>query len=246
MHSLSSATFLKVSTIATFITVLLIASFAGTPTQADESEQATLAATGAATATPVDDGVYPPCPKVIGVPVQASPTPDPSATATMTPTITPTATQTTTPDPNIIPTPTLFLEPLTDKPGCTLTTELWGVNEAPDKGAPDGGGLATIIIRRPTNGPGEVCFKIEVAKITLPATGAHIHAGIPGQAGPIVVPLVPPAASGTSTGCIKNVDRNLIKQILTEPNKYYVNVHTSDFPAGALRGQLTVPVAYNR
>jgi hypothetical protein len=29
-----------------------------------------------------------------------------------------------------------------------------------------------------------------------------------------------------------------VKDILTNPAAYYVNVHTSDYPAGAVRGQL--------
>jgi hypothetical protein len=37
---------------------------------------------------------------------------------------------------------------------------------------------------------------------------------------------------------VSGVDRSLIKAILTYPQDYYVNVHTTDFPDGADRGQL--------
>ena len=69
-------------------------------------------------------------------------------------------------------------------------------------------------------------------------TGAHIHAAPVGVAGPIVVPLTPPNASGVSSGCV-NADKELVKAIRQHSENYYVNVHTSDFPAGAVRGQLS-------
>jgi CHRD domain len=52
-----------------------------------------------------------------------------------------------------------------------------------------------------------------------------------------VVPLTPPT-SGVSSGCT-SADPNLIKAIIQHPENYYVNVHTAEFPGGALRGQLS-------
>ena len=49
--------------------------------------------------------------------------------------------------------------------------------------------------------------------------------------------LVTPDADGNVMGCA-TADRALVKEILQNPAGFYVNVHTSDFPAGAVRGQL--------
>lgn len=121
--------------------------------------------------------------------------------------------------------------------GRRFTTTLTGAAEVPGPGDPDGSGTATV---RLNHGQGRVCFEITVSDITLPATGAHIHVGTVTEFGPVVVPLTPPDASGTSSGCVENVDRDLIKNIIQNPENYYVNVHTLPlYGAGAVRGQLS-------
>lgn len=117
--------------------------------------------------------------------------------------------------------------------GRPLTATLTGAAEVPGPGDPDGSGTATVAVNQ---GQGEVCFVLTVADIA-PATAAHIHRGTAGVAGPVVVFLVPPT-DGTSTGCA-SADRGLLKAIRQNPEDYYVNVHNADFPAGAVRGQLS-------
>ena len=109
-----------------------------------------------------------------------------------------------------------------------------GAAERPSPGDPDGSGTAAITINR---GLGEVCWTLEVSGITLPSIGAHIHVAPVTDPGPIVIPLTPPGATGSSSGCT-TVDRGLAKAIAKDPAAYYVNVHTTDFPAGAIRAQL--------
>ena len=99
---------------------------------------------------------------------------------------------------------------------------------------PDGSGTASI---RLNLGQGEVCFNLTVSGIA-PATAAHIHVAPAGVAGPVVVGLTAPT-SGSSNGCISGVDRDLIKAIIQNPEQYYVNVHNTEYPAGAVRGQLS-------
>jgi len=117
--------------------------------------------------------------------------------------------------------------------GVRLTTTLLGANEVPGPGDPDGSGTAVL---RLNVGQGEICYTLTVSGIA-PATLAHIHVAPVGVAGPVVVPLVPPT-SGTSSACA-TVDRELIKAIIQNPEAYYVNVHNAEYPAGALRGQLS-------
>ena len=128
-----------------------------------------------------------------------------------------------------------------DHGGHLFTTTLSGAEEvdpvtgALGAGDPDGSGLATLTVNP---GQKEVCYELSVEDIMLPAIGAHIHVGDAGENGPIFVELVPPNASGVSNGC-KEVPREDALAIIQNPEGYYVNVHTSDFPNGAIRGQLS-------
>ena len=118
--------------------------------------------------------------------------------------------------------------------GTALRIFMTGEADVP-AGDPVGTGEATIRLRR---GQGQICYSLEVQNITLPSVGAHIHHGGAGESGPIVVPLRQPGANGQSSGCA-TVSRAIVSQILANRSDYYVNVHTTDFPGGAVRGQLT-------
>ena len=110
---------------------------------------------------------------------------------------------------------------------------LTGAAEVPNPGDPDGSGWARIMLQAEAG----VCFTITASNITLPAAAAHIHEGGPGVAGPIVVTLQPPDASGRVDDCTTG-DGDVLSRIWANPGGFYVNVHTSDFPQGAIRGQL--------
>ena len=122
--------------------------------------------------------------------------------------------------------------------GRKFTTELTGEAEVtaagvPNQGDLDGTGTAELTVNV---GQGRICYSIEVSGIA-PAAAAHIHEAPATTTGPIVVPLEAPT-DGSSSACA-TVDRELAKEILKSPADYYVNVHNADFPAGALRGQLS-------
>ena len=112
--------------------------------------------------------------------------------------------------------------------------DLMGADEVPGPGDIDGSGRAGVAFQADV----DVCFTITVSNITLPATAAHIHEGSMGVAGPPVVTLQPPDASGRVESCVQG-ERAVLDRILAAPADFYVNVHTTDFPEGAVRGQLT-------
>lgn len=123
-----------------------------------------------------------------------------------------------------------------DTAGAPRITSLSGAEEAPGPADPDGTGFAMIKLNV---GRMRVCWDLTVSDIA-PAIAAHIHIAPAGVPGPIVVPLSPPT-SGSSSGCRDGVDPVLIQAIVDHPDQYYVNVHNTDFPAGAVRGQLSNP-----
>jgi len=117
--------------------------------------------------------------------------------------------------------------------GRALQVALSGDGEQP-AGDPVGTGTATFRLR---SGQGQVCYQLAVKNLPA-AVAAHIHKGASGVAGPVVIPLATPDQSGASHGCTA-VTRPLVAAILADPAGYYANVHTAEFPAGAVRGQLT-------
>ena len=118
--------------------------------------------------------------------------------------------------------------------GAKFKTSLTGSAEVPGPGDPDGSGEATITINP---GKAQLCWNIKVRNID-PATAAHVHIGLAGMSGGVVVGLsAPAAATGVSSGCAA-IARSLADAIRKSPASYYVNVHNAAYPNGALRGQL--------
>ena len=127
------------------------------------------------------------------------------------------------------------------KAGAALFAELSGRNEInattgqPGAGDPDGFGSASF-----TFDGNQLCFGITVANLATP-TAAHIHRGRKFENGDVVVPLTPTPATGdpgASSGCVNVTDAALAADIQAHPRAYYANVHTGEFPGGAVRGQL--------
>ncbi len=127
-----------------------------------------------------------------------------------------------------------------------FTARLLGSNEVPvapatTAGDPDGVGAAAVTfdLIDPLNlvTGAEVCWDLSYSGITGTPVGAHIHRGATGVNGPVVQNLFPTLGANSGTGCL-DLAPALATEIMTTPAGFYVNVHTSDFPGGALRGQL--------
>jgi hypothetical protein len=123
----------------------------------------------------------------------------------------------------------------------TLTTALEGGAAEVPTGDPDGSGSATVVLDPAT---GEACWDLTAEDIGA-VTQSHIHVGAAGVSGDVLIPLDVDGFDGTSDGCTSDVAEADIQAVLDDPAGYYVNLHTEDFPAGAIRGQLAAGSAPN-
>jgi len=116
-----------------------------------------------------------------------------------------------------------------------LSAQLKGNAEVPGPGDKNGKGEAFISVKVAKRA---LCWQVSAVKIADP-TAAHIHKGAKGVAGPVKVALFDrPQPDPIAEGCARKQRRKLLKRIARAPQKFYVNVHNSEFPDGAIRGQL--------
>jgi CHRD domain len=113
-----------------------------------------------------------------------------------------------------------------------FSAKLTGDNEV-GGGDPDGSGTAAVKTRGT-----EVCYDLKWAKVDVMM--AHIHKGAAGTNGDVVVNFFAgesPLDATSKTGCA-TADAAVVKAIQANPSNYYVNLHSPEFPKGAIRGQL--------
>jgi hypothetical protein len=94
----------------------------------------------------------------------------------------------------------------------------------------------------------EVCYDLRFDRAGTPNRG-HIHKGLAGANGGIVVPLFELAGDAPNPlndelerdraddECVSG-PADVLADIVAHPADYYVNFHNARFPAGAIRGQL--------
>ena len=99
---------------------------------------------------------------------------------------------------------------------------------------PNAKGTAVVRIRKDA---GLVCYRLHAESITLPATAAHIHRGAATRQRPRRRPVHRSRGDRQLGGCAPAAAA-LIDEITATPAGFYVNVHTTEHPAGAMRAQL--------
>lgn len=110
---------------------------------------------------------------------------------------------------------------------------LTGAVEVPGPGDTDGKGHFRYNLNENSS---QLCYKLMVKDIAAP-TAAHIHEGAKGVAGGVVATLQTPLL-GRETDTCMNIDPALASRLMASPASFYVNVHNSAYPNGAVRGQL--------
>ena len=113
----------------------------------------------------------------------------------------------------------------------TFTNTLTGADEIPGPGDPDGAGTAVFTLDTATN---EVCWDIKVQNIAEPTAG-HVHIGGSGKSGSFMMDLNLPA---NGLKACTPVDSTTMGHMSGGPKSHYLNIHTAEFPDGAVRGQL--------
>ena len=83
-----------------------------------------------------------------------------------------------------------------------------------------------------------VCYLTKWSGIDGTVVAAHIHLAPVGVPGAVVVPLFSGTFGSTDQirGCVSA--KGLAGAILAHPSAYYVNIHSTVYPAGAVRTQL--------
>jgi len=123
-------------------------------------------------------------------------------------------------------------ETVVEKTSKTFNVMLTGAQE-PGGGDPDGAARAEISI---SDGLDQLCYDVNDVRGIGPVTAAHIHRGAAGVNGPPVITLKQ-ANEGGFKGCTSKSEWRE-DAIEKNPSGYYVNLHTAEFPNGAIRGQL--------
>src|SRR6185436_3088969 len=121
--------------------------------------------------------------------------------------------------------------------GQTLGAALTSGQEVPPNSG-SGFGNATVTFDATRE---HLIVTITVANLGSPINNFHIHEAPAGTNGPVVVDLIGLGGqfvNGTMTGTFA-VGAAVAQRMLQNPNNFYVNVHTQQFPGGAVRGQLS-------
>ncbi|MBC9718592.1 CHRD domain-containing protein [Streptomyces sp. TRM66268-LWL] len=129
---------------------------------------------------------------------------------------------------------------VTTTDGTLLAASLNGANEVPNnegKAVGDKDGAALQFVK--VSGD-KVSFAVKWRGTAKP-TALHLHQGAKGVNGGIKVDfteLLAHAKGHSATGTVTVKDQALLGELKANPGGFYANLHTAEFPGGAVRGQL--------
>lgn len=132
----------------------------------------------------------------------------------------------------------------------TFTVHASGAEESPPNNSA-ASGSATFVLDQ---AQASMTFTVTFSGLEGPLTGAHIHrmTASPGGGAP-AIGLAPPlgVTEATFSGTLTNLSAATISDLLA--GQYYLNIHSSEYPDGELRGTLVqepgtpaLPVSWGR
>ena len=120
--------------------------------------------------------------------------------------------------------------------GTSFAGDLRGSGEVPPTGSHAVGAFLVTF-----GNDNSLTYEVHASQHLPGITAAHIHRGAAGVNGPIVIGLTTSTSTfvnGRLQGTFPPIDAALVNEIKANPAGFYVNVHTTAFPGGEIRGQL--------
>ena len=101
-------------------------------------------------------------------------------------------------------------------------------------GPGDADGAANVAISLWFQRPSHLCVGLGgVQGVARPFTAIELHRAPAGETGDVVATL-----TDNPFGLCTDVDKKVLQDIESNPQLYYLDAHTEEFPDGAIRGQL--------
>jgi hypothetical protein len=121
-------------------------------------------------------------------------------------------------------------------PAVSLVARLTGDQDGPTEGDKDGKAVALVKVKGD-----RVTFALTWNGIGRPTSG-HLHQGRAGRNGGVKAELfgTPMPASVNSAAGQTSMSAALARQLRTDPGGFYVDLHSEEFPGGAVRGRLRI------
>lgn len=136
-------------------------------------------------------------------------------------------------------------------PVTPIQANMTGAQEVPNNvpatatNDPDGFGRSAVTFDLSVPGSEDVCWDLTYGNLTGTPLAGHIHGpAAPGVSAPVVIAFSgfgPSSASGCRL--LTAPEAVIAADVVANPGNYYTNIHTTDFPGGAIRGQLATGVA---